>query len=167
MQLRAARREELDALARLWHDAWQDAHAEILPEALRSIRTLDNFRGRLRPHLAQLRVAEHEGEAVGFCLVRGDELDQLFVSARARGTGVAAALLADGEARLRASGVDKAWLACAIDNHRAARFYEKAGWRNVGVATIGLPVPADAAPDGVFELEVWRFEKALASTSRA
>ena len=161
MQLRAARADELDALSRIWYDAWQDGHADVLPAALRQIRTIENFRERLLADISGVRVAELRGEAVGFCLVQGDELYQLFVSARARGTGVAAALLADGEARMQAAGEVTAWLACAIGNQRAARFYEKAGWRKAGVMTSRLPVPADAAPGGVFELEVWRFEKPL------
>jgi GNAT superfamily N-acetyltransferase len=64
--------------------------------------------------------------------VKGDELYPLFVSAQSRGSGVAAALIADAEARLFDSGVKTAWLACAIGNERAAKFYEKCGWRCAG-----------------------------------
>jgi len=49
-----------------------------------------------------------------------------------------------------------AWLACAIGNERAARFYEKCGWRRVGK----MINPLDT-PDGVLPLEVWRYEKRL------
>ena len=73
-----------------------------------------------------------------------------------RGTGVAAALMDDGEARLAARGVTTAWLACAIGNDRAARFYEKRGWRRVGVVTSHL-----TTPDGEFAVDVWRYEKTL------
>jgi GNAT superfamily N-acetyltransferase len=66
-------------------------------------------------------------------MTKDDELYQLFVSAQSRGAGVAAALIADAEARLLARGVETAWLACAIGNERAARFYEKCGWRRVGM----------------------------------
>jgi GNAT superfamily N-acetyltransferase len=89
-------------------------------------------------------------------MIQGDELDQLFVAAEARGTGVAAALLADGEARLAAAGVRTAWLACAIGNDRAARFYEKHGWRRAGTM-----IHRPETPDGPFPLEVWRYEKEL------
>ena len=75
----------------------------------------------------------------------------------ARGSGVAAALIDDAEARLAASGVDKAWLACAIGNQRAARFYEKCGWRRAA----SVVYPAETA-DGHIMLEVWRYEKTLA-----
>jgi ribosomal protein S18 acetylase RimI-like enzyme len=47
-------------------------------------------------------------------------LYQLFVSPHARGSGVAAALIADAEARLAERGVQTAWLACAIGNDRAS-----------------------------------------------
>jgi GNAT superfamily N-acetyltransferase len=156
MQLRGAREDETDRLARLWHEAWHDAHGAILPPALCAIRTFDNFRERLHAQLPEVRVAELGGKAVGFHIVRGDELDQLFVAAPARGQGVAAALLADAEARMSAAGVADAWLACAIGNQRAARFYGKAGWRNAGAIHKSLPIPG-----GSFELQIWRFEKVL------
>lgn len=156
MRIRPADPCEVDTLARLWHDGWQDAHAKILPAALARIRTLGNFRERLQAALAHVRVGEVEGAAAGFCIVEGDELYQLFVSPHARGTGLAAALVADAEARMATAGVGAAWLACAIGNQRAAHFYEKCGWRLAGNMINPLPTP-----DGVFELEVWRFEKRL------
>jgi ribosomal protein S18 acetylase RimI-like enzyme len=82
---------------------------------------------------------------------------QFYVAEAARGTGVASALMADAEATLAARGVDTAWLACAIGNDRAARFYDKCGWRLASTFTSRL----DTA-DGVIPLEVWRYEKRLA-----
>jgi hypothetical protein len=49
-----------------------------------------------------------------------------------------------------------AWLACAIGNARAARFYEKSGWAMARVET----VPTETS-EGLFPLEVWRYEKRL------
>ena len=158
MQIRPAENSEVDLLAKLWYDAWQDAHARILPEALARVRTLENFRERLQADIAHVRVAGTPGAPVGFCIAKEDELYQLFVSAAARGTGIAAVLLADGEARLAADGVATAWLACAIGNERAARFYEKHGWRRIGSMINRLDTP-----DGIFPLEVWRYEKMLSS----
>lgn len=156
--IRPAEAGDLDALARIWFDAWQDAHAAILPEELRRIRTFENFHGRLQAALRHVRVAETEAGPVGFCITEGDELYQLFVSVAARGTGIAAALVADAEATMAANGVETAWLACAIGNERAARFYEKQGWRRTGTQVSRLPVPG-----GIFDLEVWRYEKRLAA----
>ena len=89
-------------------------------------------------------------------MVKDDELYQLFVLADARGTGVAATLLADGETRIASAGFERAWLACAIGNNRAARFYEKNGWRYAGNVISRLDTP-----DGPFLLNVWRYEKDL------
>ena len=83
----------------------------------------------------------------------------MFVEASARGSGVAARLIADGEARLAAAGVETAWLACAIGNDRAARFYEKRGWQRVG--TMNNDVETSS---GTFALDVWRYEKSLAGS---
>ena len=119
MNVRDAEAAEIDLLARIWYDAWQDANAEILPAELTRIRTLDSFRDRLQAALQSARVVGAPGEPVGFCIVAGDELYQLFVSALARGTGAAAALVADAEARLSASSVDR--LASLRDRQRAGR----------------------------------------------
>jgi ribosomal protein S18 acetylase RimI-like enzyme len=161
MKTREATESELDRLADIWHDGWQDAHARILPAELARYRTRESFRRRLQTALPDTRVAGPPGQPLGFCIIKGDELYQLYVSAAARGAGVAAALLADAEERLGARGVRTAWLACAIGNERAARFYQKNGWRRVGDMTSQLPTP-----DGLFPLKVWRYEKNLDEASR-
>jgi ribosomal protein S18 acetylase RimI-like enzyme len=154
MDVRAAAEPELDQLAKVWYDAWQDAHARILPAALARYRTLESFRDRLHAGLSRVRVTGPSHRPTGFCMIKDDELYQLFVAAEARGSGVAAALLADGEARLAASGVETAFLVCAIGNERAARFYEKHGWLRVGTFTSEAETP-----DGPFLLDAWRYEK--------
>ena len=154
--MRAAEESEIDLLARIWHDGWQDAHAEILPAELKRHRTLESFRDRLREALPNIRVAGPPGAPVGFSILKGDELYQLYVSAPARGSEVAGTLIADAEDRLSERGVETAWLACAIGNNRAARFYEKRGWIRVA----DIPYKAET-PDGTFALEVWRYEKRL------
>ena len=152
--VRAAADGDVDALATIWHEGWHDAHATILPPELTAVRTRERFVERLRDALPMLRVAGPAGAPLGFALLRDDQLNQLYVAAEARGTGVAAALVADAEARIRAAGFETAWLACGIGNDRAARFYEKCGWRRVGTVVEHVPVP-----DGTMALEVWRYEK--------
>ena len=156
MKVRAAEAADIDQLARVWYDAWQDAHARLLPAELIRVRTLENFRTRLDKLLPEAWVVGPPGEPLGFYILKGDELYQLFVAAAARGTGVAAALVTDAEARLAENGVRTAWLACAIGNERAARFYEKCGWRRAGVFVSQLETP-----EGIIPLEVWRYEKLL------
>ena len=158
MDIRSPDRHEVPLLARIWYDGWQDAHAQLLPAELVRARTLESLHRRMEAALPTVRVAGPPGAPVGFCMLKGDELSQLYVAAPARGTGAAAALMADAEARLAASGVETAWLACAIGNHRAARFYEKAGWRLVGIVVSELETP-----EGMILLEVWRYEKELAA----
>ena len=156
MNVRAAEEIEVDHLAKLWFDGWRDAHSKILPAELTRLRTLQSLRDRLQAALPTVRVFGLPGAPVGFCMVKDDELYQLYVSAEARGSGIAGALMADAEAQLSAAGVKTAWLACAIGNERAARFYEKCGWHRVGTMVNHLETS-----EGPFLLEVWRYEKLM------
>ena len=120
MSVRTAEAADLDPLATIWHAGWHEAHAHLVPVELTGLRTLESFRGRLEAALPRVRVVGPLGDPAGFCLLKGNELYQLFVSAKARGSGVAAALVADAEDRLAEGGADSAWLACAIGNERAS-----------------------------------------------
>lgn len=154
--IRDAQVSEIGQLARLWFDGWQDAHAQIVPAELARVRTLQAFEQRLRAPPSTVRVAELAGAPVAFYLLKGAELYQFYVSSIARGSGIAAILMADAETRLREMDVHVAWLACAIGNDRAARFYEKCGWSRTGTVTDDVAVPG-----GTFALQVWRYEKSL------
>jgi ribosomal protein S18 acetylase RimI-like enzyme len=154
--VRNADRADVDQLAQIWFDGWHDAHAAIVPEALTRLRTLENFRDRLRTELDAVRVLDASGSPSGFSMLRGEELYQFYVSASARGSGAAAVLMADAEARLAERGVAVAWLACAVGNDRAARFYEKCGWVRAGTV-----MHEAETTGGPFMLQVWRYEKSL------
>jgi ribosomal protein S18 acetylase RimI-like enzyme len=160
MDVRPAQPAELDALARIWHQGWHEAHAAIVAPELTALRTLDNFRERLEKDLHDVNVTGPIGAPLGFCMIKKDELYQLYVSAESRQAGVATALISDGEARLLARGVGIAWLACAIGNDRAARFYEKRGWQQRGV----MPNRVETSK-GEYVLDVWRYEKDLSRGS--
>ena len=121
------------------------------------MRTLDSFETRMEAALPEVRALGPVGAPLGFHLLKDDELYQFYLAAEARGTGAAATLMADAEAGLARAGVETAWLACAIGNARAARFYEKAGWTMARIET----VPTETS-EGLFPLEVWRYEKRLA-----
>lgn len=153
---RSADRKDLAPLAELWFDGWQDAHKAILPREVAADRTMESFHARLADDIGAVRAIGDIGAPLGFSLIAGSELQQFYVHREARGTGVARTLILDAEARLRAAGVDVAWLACGIGNDRAARFYETSGWRRAGIATIALPLRS-----GIFRLDVWRYERDL------
>jgi GNAT superfamily N-acetyltransferase len=154
--IRDAKLSEIGQLAKIWFEGWQDAHARIVPAELVRLRTLRSFEERIQRASTDVRVAEALGAPVGFYLLKGAELYQFYVSSNARGSGIAAVLMADAEARLGETGVQTAWLACAIGNDRAARFYEKCGWLRTATVTDDVEVPG-----GTFALEVWRYEKSL------
>jgi hypothetical protein len=99
MRVRDAEEGAIEPLARIWYDAWQDAHAQIVPAELTRLGTLQSFSERLRSALPSVRVVGSPGEPLGFCMVKDDELYQLFVAAAARGSGAAAALVANAETR--------------------------------------------------------------------
>ncbi|MDR6624139.1 GNAT family N-acetyltransferase [Caulobacter segnis] len=154
---RAAEPEDLAPLARLWRQGWLDAHQGIVPDDLVALRTPESFAERMAAALPRVRALGPVGAPIGFHLIKGDELNQFYLAGAARGAGAAGVLMADAEARLAEAGVATAWLACAIGNARAARFYEKSGWTRTGVET----VPTETS-EGPFPLEVWRYEKRLA-----
>ena len=106
--------------------------------------------------LADTFVVGPPGAPSGFHMLKDDELYQFYLAREARGSGIATTLIADAEARLAARGVATAWLACGIGNNRAARFYEKCGWVRARTQVNRLETP-----DGVFEVEVWRYEKGV------
>jgi GNAT superfamily N-acetyltransferase len=154
MSIRNPLPSEIEPLAQLWLAGWRDAHLEIVPPELEKHRDIDNLRRRMGEGLANVRVAGPEGDPLGFYMLKDDELYQFYVPARARGTGVAATLMADAEAMLASRGLETAWLACAVGNNRAARFYEKSGWSRVRTETSRLHTP-----DGEIPVDVWHYEK--------
>jgi ribosomal protein S18 acetylase RimI-like enzyme len=154
--LRTAEEPDIEPLAQIWYDGWQETHAPILPSGLARSRTIESFRQRLRAAVPNVRVAGPPGAAVGFCIAEHDELCQIYVAADARGSGIATRLLVDAEQRLASNGVATAWLICATTNARAAAFYRKHGWLVVGTLVKELD-----GPGGPVALEVWRFEKRL------
>jgi GNAT superfamily N-acetyltransferase len=111
---------------------------------------------RARP---SAQIAETGGHLVGFVTVRNDEIEQLYVDAHARGSGVAAALLGHGE-RVIAEQHERAWLAVVAGNTRARRFYARYGWIDTGP----FDNPAEIA-GGTMTVPTLRYEKRLRPAS--
>ncbi|WP_035697199.1 GNAT family N-acetyltransferase [Glycomyces tenuis] len=144
--IRAARDGDAPRIAAIWHEAWGDGHAGLVPEELYAHRTGKSFLPRARARIARTRVAEVDGVIVGFTTVVDDEVEQVFVDRAARGTGVARALLRDAETVVRAAGHRRAWLAVVDGNARAQAFYQRAGWRDVGAIDYRAEIPGGAIP---------------------
>jgi ribosomal protein S18 acetylase RimI-like enzyme len=77
-------------------------------------------------------VAVVDGTVAGFVVIVGDGVEQVYVSAAHRGTGVAAELMREAERQVKANGHAKGWLAVAAGNARARAFYQRAGWHDEG-----------------------------------
>ena len=127
-----------DQTVKVWSDGWHDAHANIVPTELTHLRTVASFHERLRINIDLTRIALEKDEVIGLSIVKNDELYQMYVSPRVQGRGLAQLLMTDAEEQLRRSGCTKAWLACAVGNQRAARFYEKSGWTISNTETVKL-----------------------------
>ena len=130
--LRRGTGRDAGAVADVWQLGWRDGHLGLVPEELVEARTDESFRARAAERVKEMTVAVVDGEVAGFVLVVGDEVEQVYVSASHRGTGVAEALMAEAERQVRANGHTTAWLAVAAGNARALAFYERAGWRDEG-----------------------------------
>ncbi|SLN39582.1 putative acetyltransferase [Pseudoruegeria aquimaris] len=154
---RKATPDDVEGIAAHWAEGWHDAHAQIVPDALIAQRAPDSFLPRVAAHLPGCWIAESDGRLAGFFMLEGPEIYQFYVARAARGTGLAARMMARAEALLAEAGVRDAWLACSVGNRRAAAFYEKAGWRNAGETEIEVEIAG-----GGMALTVWRFEKRLA-----
>ena len=131
--IRAAGAADMAAVADLWHEGWHDAHVGHVPDGLTAARTLEAFHARTPPRVADTSVAVSEsGDLLGFVMVVGDEVEQVFVGRSARGTDLAGLLLMEAERLVAGAGHEEAWLAVVDGNARARRFYEKHGWRDEG-----------------------------------
>jgi ribosomal protein S18 acetylase RimI-like enzyme len=95
-----------------------------------------------------------EGKIAGFVMVVGDEVEQVYMSALHRGTGVADALLTEAKRQIRDARHSTAWLAVVAGNARARRFYERGGWSDEGIFDY-----AAAGEDGPIVLPSHRYVK--------
>lgn len=131
-RLRPAAAADVEDICGVWQRGWPDGHLGHVPDALaRHRRRPDDFRGLVLDRLDTTTVATVDGTVVGFVTVHDDEVQQVYVDAAARGTGVAATLLTHGEAVV-GQRFDRVWLAVVAGNVRARRFYERQGWSDGG-----------------------------------
>ena len=130
--VRKASTNDVGAVVRIWHTGWTDGHLGHVPPELVLHRNQEQFVSRARERLELMWVAESHGQTMGFVVVKGEEVEQIYVDRTARGTGVAAMLLRKAEAEIRGAGHRRAWLAVVAGNQRARSFYSRLGWRDAG-----------------------------------
>ena len=87
-------------------------------------------------------------------MVVGDEVEQVYVSRKHRGSGIAGLLLDSAERQVAARSHNVAWLAVATGNARARHFYERRGWSDEGA--FAYPAPG---PDGPIDVPCHRYTK--------
>lgn len=142
-RIRPATPDDADRIVRIWWRGWHDGHTGLVPEELLAFRTRDEFVPRVVAAIERTRVAEVDGEIAGFTMRKGDEVEQVFVDAAHRGTGVAAHLLTDAAREVMEAGHEVPWLGVVTGNARAHRFYEREGWTDTGE----VEYPAHTGPD--------------------
>lgn len=157
VELRPARPADLGSVADLWAAGWPDGHLGNVPDELVRVRTPEFFRERTAHRLGQTTVAVTGGEVAGFVVVVSDEVEQVYVAAAHRGSGIAAVLLAEAERQVAANGHLRARLAVVPGNDRAQRFYRRSGWSDDGPADFPAP-----GPDGPVTVPVRRYVKWVA-----
>ena len=165
VELRQAAPDDAPGIADVWHAAWGDGHRGLVPPELEALRTRASFGPRAQSRVPGTTVAVAgvgDGEVIGFVTVEGDEVEQLFVAAPHRGSGLAGHLLSDGEHRVAAAGHAEAWLAVVAGNDRARRFYARQGWSDTGP----LDYHAETA-DGWVPVPTRRYVKRLADRPEA
>ncbi|MGR6429593.1 N-acetyltransferase family protein [Rhizobium sp. PAMB 3174] len=149
-------------LISVWHRAWQEAYADLVPPGILAFRTPDHFSQWLAEALGEefFSVAVAGGTVLGFVSTRNDEICRLYVDQRARGSGAAQALLAYGEDELASAGCKIAKVYCLAGNTRAERFYQRQGWSLR--QTVEEPLWLPEGVEGSFKALSHMYEKPLA-----
>ncbi|WP_433204149.1 N-acetyltransferase family protein [Nocardia sp. CA-107356] len=156
--LRPARPDDAESIAAIWYEGWRDAHLGNVPEELIAVRPHKSFEPRATQRIADTTVAIIDNEVAGFVMVLDDEIDQVYLSRRHRGTGAATPLLTAAEQRIHTNGHARAWLAVVPGNTRARAFYTRNGWIDEGLFTHQAP-----GPDGPVPVPAHRYVKQLAA----
>ncbi len=142
-QTRPAVSDDLEVLTDIWFAGWYEAHAAHVSNDLIALRDRDSLRIRMERMLVDTDVVGPVGAPVGFCTIAGDEIYQFYVAPEARGNGTADALLAAGEKRLIAAGIDEGQIYVLPENPRAQAFYRRGGWADDVVQEVPLQTLGD------------------------
>jgi ribosomal protein S18 acetylase RimI-like enzyme len=164
---------DIDAVAAMNVRTWQAGYAGIMPaeilDALDPAEFAEIRRARTAPPGAQTLVAEDGGTIVGFTSFGPHprqhggaeyadgigEIYAIYVAPERWGTGAGGALMAAARAALTAAGHSEMRLWVLAENHRARRFYERAGLVPDGARGTFTP------PGGTAELDEVRYAMRL------
>lgn len=145
-------------LARIGRETFTETFGHLYsPENLAAFlknHCVENWAAELTDPRFTIRLAEQDGEAVGFAKVGPPglpfevtgpttELRQFYVLKPWQGTGVARALMDWVVEEARARGAEQLYLSVFVDNHRAQRFYARYGFEQVGTYAFMVGSHAD------------------------
>ena len=122
MKVRAARIEDVPALAEIAERSYRSAFASILEPEVLAGRDAVFFTARFASSWERMLVAVANDRLMGFLLMTDGHIDMLFMAPEASQQGGGALLLHEAEA-LGATSLE-----CFRDNAGARRFYERHGW---------------------------------------
>ncbi len=142
-QTRPAVQDDHKTLTNIWHAGWHEAHFEHVSNDLIELRDYHSLEIRMGDMLETTDVVGPIGAPVGFCSVLGDEIYQFYVAPQGRGNGTADALLAAGEKRLIAAGIETGRLFVLPENARAQAFYRRNGWADDVITEVPLQTLGD------------------------
>lgn len=155
---RTATAADAELMARIGPQTFSETFGHLYsPENLAAFlknHSVENWTAELTDPLFTVRIAEQDGEAVGFAKVgppglpfetKGPtaELRQLYVLGPWHGTGVARALMDWVLDEARERGAEQIFLSVFVDNHRAQRFYARYGFEAVGTYAFMVGTHAD------------------------
>ncbi|GAA4748883.1 GNAT family N-acetyltransferase [Sphingomonas daechungensis] len=147
LSYRSAGLEDAEAVDRVFRATFIDTFAHLYrPEDLEAFLakfTLEAWRAELADDRFVFRLAESDGQPIGFAKMGPPELPvdtnepwvelrQLYVMNEWRGAGAARELMDWVLAEAKARGATDLYLTVYTDNHRARRFYQKYGFVEVG-----------------------------------
>jgi ribosomal protein S18 acetylase RimI-like enzyme len=155
---RNATAEDAPLMARLGPETFTETFGHLYtPENLAAFvlnHSVENWQSELTDPRFIVRIAEQDGEAVGFAKVGPvslpfevtgptTELRQFYVLKPWQGTGVARALMDWVLEEARRQGAEQIFLSVFIDNVRAQRFYARYGFEPVGTYPFMVGTHAD------------------------
>jgi len=144
---RDGRVKDAEALDRLFDTVFCGTFAHLYrPEDLDAFLTsftLDDWRRHLADPAYAFRVAEADGDIVGYVKLGPNKLpiaadrpamllDQLYIRKEHHGVGIAHTLMDWALEEARHRGAEEIYLTVFIDNGRARRFYDRYGFEAVG-----------------------------------